>query len=134
MDYPAPRCPHSLSGLHIPIHNDRRHCSRCGAVLSAADTKAEAIARVARNANPEFMREALGAVYDVCVGVHEFTADDVWLVLRSGTHDNRALGPVMLQAQREGWCQPTHRTRATRRATNNARPLEIWRSQIYGRG
>ena len=64
-----------------------------------------------------------------------FTSDDVELRrARIGgptTHENRAFGPLMLQAQREGICQPTGRFEASRRRVLHASPRRVWQSLVY---
>jgi hypothetical protein len=87
--------------------------------------------RAASGAPSGFRRAALLAAYNVCVQQPNFTADDVWRVLGRGTSENRALGPVLKAAQRQGWCVPTHRTRQTERVTNHRRPLTIWLSRVF---
>lgn len=93
-------------------------------------TKA-AIAKVDKNANADWMKQALSAVHDVARKSIEFTTDQIWDLLGSShTHDNRAMGAIMRQASKLRYCEPSNTTRKTTRASNHRRPLTVWKSLI----
>lgn len=84
------------------------------------------------HAGAEWKDAALWAVYETAAAKVTFTADDVWerIPLHLHTHDNRALGPVMVRAAKNGWIEATDRVQRTSRASNHARPLAVWRSNL----
>ena len=66
-----------------------------------------------------------------------FTSDDVIAAYRGPlrTHDERALGPVMLNAAKAGYCEladvaPIN----SERETLHASPRQVWKSKIYEGG
>lgn len=87
------------------------------------------------NAEPSWRELALWAVKAVCTQGPEFTSDEVHQILKelavAETHDTRALGGVMRQAQRFGWCEPTIYTRKSERPACHRRPLCVWRSNLW---
>ena len=96
------------------------------------------IKQAADNANDMWYRLALSLVKTVAHhhSSPEITADDIWDALAIwpdiNTHEPRALGPVLLDAQRRGWIVPTDRVRASRRRQiNHGRRITIWRSLIW---
>ena len=67
----------------------------------------------------------------------EFTADDVWELIDGtdvGTHENRAMGPVMRAASKAMIIQRTDRTIKTRRPSRNRGDVRVCRSLIYSGG
>lgn len=96
----------------------------------------EAIERVDRHAEDLFKVCAPEALRYVAARRNELTTDAVWYVLdrRFGVrpHEERAMGPIMLAAQRKGWIEATNRTVKSARVECHARPLRIWRSLIVG--
>ena len=78
-----------------------------------------------------WFRDALNAVH-ACAQVYaEFTADDVWQVLKRRTGEPRALGSVMQSARREGWIAPTDRFTPTAKVSQHSQPIRVWRSLVY---
>lgn len=68
----------------------------------------QGIAAAAAGTDPEWRKAALKAVKKVAKKQATFTTDDVWAVLNKKniyTPENRAMGPVMLEAKREGWAK-----------------------------
>jgi hypothetical protein len=47
------------------------------------------------------------------------------------THENRALGPLMLQARRSLICEPTDRWVCSSQSINHRRPMRVWRSLVH---
>lgn len=94
----------------------------------------EAILRVDANAPSSWKRAALQAVRMICEKRDEFTTDEVWFILEvngvDGPHEPRAMGPIMMQAERRRWCAKTDDWRNSVRADCHARPLKVWRSLL----
>jgi len=96
----------------------------------------------------EWRRVALVAVHRCAQALDEFDADDVWVALgaqpgRSGemvgaiesVRGRSALGPVLRQARRLGWIEPTGRVGGyDTDSTQRHRALLVWRSLLRGGG
>lgn len=95
----------------------------------------EGMGRANRAANPAWKACMYECIVVVARRKPFFTSDDVEARrVRIGgptTHENRAFGPLMMQAQREGICLPTDRFENSRRAMEHARPLRVWQSLVY---
>ena len=93
----------------------------------------EAIERVAGHANPDWLTEAMDTVISMAIRLDTFTTDDVWDHLASTgvtTHEPRAMGAVMVSAQRLGWVTATSHWRVSRRRSCHSRPLRVWKSLV----
>jgi hypothetical protein len=106
-------------------------------VIDPAESRAvtqSAIAAVDEHANEAWKRDALRAIREVA-RTHEFlTANDVWEELADTdeyTHEPSALGPVMLQALREGTIEKTDMFMRSKIPRQHQKPLPVWRSLIY---
>ncbi len=87
-----------------------------------------ALSRVQLN-KEDWIREAKWCVFNCAKDHSELTTDDVWAMgLRHPEGDARALGPVMLAAQKAGVIEPTDRFRPSRIVTYHAAPKRIWKS------
>lgn len=96
--------------------------------------KEKAVARVAKNADREWVVAARQAVEAVAKQFEEFTTDEVLEVLRLqpvATHEGRALGPVMIYAARQGWVKNTERVRKSSAVSRHNAPKTVWRSLIF---
>jgi len=89
-----------------------------------------ALAIVAGNTAEEWRAEALEAIRKVCLGRADFICDDVWDTGLRSAHNDKALGPVMMQAAKNGWCVKTDRVRPSRRSHLSGKP--VWKSLLYG--
>jgi len=89
----------------------------------------DAIRAVSEAADPAWCIAALEAVRLTCVRHREFISDDVWDSGLDSTREDRALGPIMLEAKRLGYCCKTDRTRPSRRSHGSGKP--IWVSLIW---
>lgn len=93
--------------------------------------------RAYRAANPAWKAFMYECIVVVARRKQYFTTDDVETRrVRIGgptTHENRALGPLMRQAHRDGICYPTERFEPSRRAMEHARPLRVWQSLVFNR-
>ena len=99
-----------------------------GLVLQAA-----ALDKVAANADPSWLGEAVKAVRIVAERQTVFTTDDVWAAMetsQSKTHERRAMGAVMKAAQRAGIARGTGTWIASTRPVNHARPVHVWASLL----
>lgn len=94
----------------------------------------EAIARVEANTAEAWRIEAEGAISDCAMQLDAFTADDVWLRIKSAPHEPRALGAVMRYAHKLQIIEPTETWRTTSRASSHARPLRVWKSLLRASG
>lgn len=90
----------------------------------------EAIARVETNMDDAWRVEAEGAISDCAMQLDVFTADDVWLRIKSAPREPRALGAVMRYAHSLQIIEPTEGWRTTSRASSHARPLRVWKSLL----
>lgn len=93
----------------------------------------DAMARVDAHANQIWKDTALRAVAHLARYQDEMTTDDVWESLEThyphlGTHEPRALGPVMRRAATLGIIERTDRTRDSDRAVCHRNPKRIWAS------
>ena len=98
------------------------------------EARERAVTQVADHADQTWMATALAIVDGLSQTRSEITTDDVWEVLDdldTETHDNRAMGAVMIEAGRSGWLHRTDTTTLSRRAINHRRPVRVWRSLRY---
>jgi hypothetical protein len=95
--------------------------------------KKEGMARVARHANPAWLRGADHCARLTVRDRYEFTADDVhdlMQILYPGvkTHDDRAMGPVIGKLAKEGLIVKSDRLPVpSRRGKRHAGPCTVWR-------
>ncbi len=90
----------------------------------------DAIRRVEENASDDWKEKALAAVELTCHKMQTFISDDIWAVSGlESTREDRALGPIMLQASRLKWCKKTDRVRPSRRSHLSGKP--VWESLLY---
>ena len=106
---------------------------------AARESKRSAIKRVNQHANPEWKRQMLEVVRQVCLSNEEFTADLPMEIYaqdetRPKTHTDRAMGAVMVQARKLGYRAPTNEYRESARRSCHNRPLRVWRSLICPKG
>lgn len=108
-----------------------------GPAITAAEVKNEAIARVGRNANPEWMAAYRRALETVARRTLRFSADEIWIQFEKDyphpeTHDPRAAGAVVVKAMKDGVIIKVQNMfrNSTRRSCHN-RPLQILQSMIY---
>jgi hypothetical protein len=96
----------------------------------------DAIARAGAHAEAQW-RECCRAAIEFVAATHaEFTSDDVWDVLRKffdpvpTTHEPRALGAIMRQAERDAICVPLSKWRLSKRPQCHRRPVRVWWSNL----
>ncbi len=85
-------------------------------------------------ANPEWKLEALLSVGRTAQEGDEFIVDDVVARISKevSTRDLRALGSVMLCAERLGWISKTEKFLPSRDPKHHACPRRVWKSRIFG--
>lgn len=87
------------------------------------------LARVDTHADPDWKTRALDAVRRTCEQLPDFICDDVWTTGGlDSTREDRALGPVMQRAARNGWCVRTMAGRPSARSHGSPKP--VWRSLL----
>lgn len=95
----------------------------------AAAARDKALGQVEENAAPEWKDRALKAVRLTATQRNEFISDDVWEIGKlDRAREDRALGPVFLQAARLGWIRKTDRVRPSVRSHLSGKP--VWMSLI----
>lgn len=92
----------------------------------------EAIDRVDANALPEWKDAAIETVYQVALRKWTFATDDIWAAGLEKPREPKAMGPVMLRAVKLGYCEPMDVSRRSRKVTQHARPLQMYRSLLCG--
>lgn len=99
----------------------------------ASQGAAEGISQVDAAANEPWKIAVLETIRQVARSNSLFVADDVWdeLSTEQQTRDLRALGPVMLNAKRQGWIEKTDDYKLSKLATSHRHPRPVWRSLIF---
>jgi len=105
----------------------------------AEKAKRLAMDQVEANANQGWIDFMVDLVWDVARERRQFTSDDVYDLyyavpeeLRPGTHEHRAMGPVMNIAAKEGLCKKANLPALpSRRRSLHASPRTVWDSLIY---
>lgn len=89
-----------------------------------------AIAVVDAAAPAEWKDMALDAVYQVCLHRTWFGSDDVWAELKEPPPEPRALGAIMVKAQRLGYCEAQDDWNKSSLPRQHSRPVRLWKSKI----
>lgn len=95
----------------------------------AQEARDRALYLVERHADPDWLADALEAVYRTAERLPYFHVDEVWETGLQGTVEDRAMGPVMRRAARMGWISKTDRVAASSRSHGSGKP--IWRSHLF---
>lgn len=117
--------------------------SKAEQLADAKRARDKAMAEVEKNAAAEWRRVMSELVVRTAREMQTFTTDDVFDRFndiyandpnRPRTHDNRAMGPVMGNAQRDKVCEKSKGPQVRSRRSNlHATPLQVWISLIFGR-
>lgn len=83
---------------------------------------------IGANTDVDWRADALLAVHSVCLAKKSFICDDVWLTGLRSAHNDKALGPIMVQAGKNQWCRKTDRVRPSRRSHLSGKP--VWESLL----
>lgn len=108
-----------------------------GPAITAVEAKREAIARVERNANEEWLKAFRRALETVARRRLRFTADAIWEQFEKDypqpeTHDPRAAGPVVLRAIKDGVIfKVQNMFWNSNRRSCHGRPIQVLQSLIY---
>lgn len=97
--------------------------------FAAERAKLDALERVETHADAEWKITALEVVKSCAEQMPEFTTDNVWQSLAKiaiGTHENRAIGPVMNAA--------TDRFQNCNRVSRHRAPVRVWQSRLFKGG
>lgn len=101
-------------------------------MTAATDTRDKAIAQVATNTDPTWATETMLIIKQIATNTFDFTTDDIWQALSETSlptpHEPRALGALMIAAQRAGLITPTDRYRQSQRPECHARPIRVWQA------
>jgi hypothetical protein len=95
----------------------------------AASARDEALRQVDEHADARWKADALAAVEGLCRARKDWISDDVWETGLESTREDRALGPILRTAARNGWCRKTDRVRPSKRSHLSGKP--VWESLIY---
>ncbi len=90
-----------------------------------------ALDKVEAGTEPGWRAQAIDIVRRVCQAKADFFCDDIWAAGLPPTNNDKALGPIMMFAARQGWCKKTDRVRPSIRSHYSGKP--VWESLLYGR-
>jgi hypothetical protein len=97
--------------------------------------KVNGMDHAARACNPDWWAFMLAALAEVARKKPFLFTDDIEFIrqTRQGprTHENRALGPLMREAQKLGICEPTDQWVPSSQGVNHRRFMRVWYSLIY---
>jgi hypothetical protein len=100
-------------------------------IEDAIAARDEAIDRVEKNAQAEWLDAAYRAVKSLAANRDEFTTDDVWVLLTEWGHsvrEPRALGAVMRKAAKDDLIQASGRYEKSERKVCHRNPKMVWLS------
>ena len=117
-----------MDGQLPPIKNPQRELGAIErkTMQTGKTLRDEGIKQSYENAEADWKSEAYEAILKLCSTVSNFTADDVWALLKSSTNENRAMGGVMMRAQSAGLIRPLDMWKQTTRRSSHCRPLRVW--------
>lgn len=99
------------------------------------DGRDEGMARADAAANRLWKIGMWQCIVDVANKQAELTADDVFRLAAKrkvrATHENRAFGPLMKRAEREGYIEITQRFTNSERTSKHLNPIRVWRSLVH---
>lgn len=90
----------------------------------------DGIARAESHADPAWLRAAAALVMRLARQKAFFTTADIWEAGLAMPHEPRALGPVMMNAERDGIIVATNEYRKSPRASRHCAPALVWRSLL----
>lgn len=101
--------------------------------MMSAEPLAESVTQKIKGSNPKWVNDVDAAIHWVASRERELTTDLVWErlaeVSEHRTHEHRAMGPRMINAQKLGWISATYSTVISTR--RKGAPVRVWRSNIY---
>lgn len=101
-----------------------------------SDGKRDGMDRAERHADPHWWQCMLEAVKATAIEMLYFNTDDVTRRCQkdhpnASTHEKRAIGPLMKEACRLEYCEPTRSWKESTWAACHKRPKRTWTSLLY---
>lgn len=98
--------------------------------------KLQGMARVYRAANAQWKQCFLECGKEIAQHKPYFYTDDIVYLCRqrhpnASTHDYRAIGPLMRQMARLGYCEKTRQWFPSTQPQNHSRDMRVWWSLLY---
>ena len=98
--------------------------------------KREGMRRAYQHADPHWVQCMFECGKRVCENQPWFTSETVVLLCaelhpNASTHEKRAIGHILLQMAKWGWCEKTDETSEARRAVSHKNPKRVWWSLLY---
>lgn len=103
-------------------------------IAAARAARDASIQQVGENAEETWRRVALEMIKEVAMEREFFVSDDVQKKLRLrpvATHENRAMGAVMMKARRLHWIESTGRYVQSSQKQCHANTVTLWKSLLY---
>jgi len=122
-------CPH----CHREIFFEQGNLFESGTSENGDSGRDRGMSRVHEAADEEWKNEALLAIWTAASQQQSITVDSAHLVIRPDvtTRDERAWGPMMVKARKEGWIEPTENFVKSERPSCHSTPRRVWMSLIY---
>lgn len=103
---------------------------------ASKNSRDEAMGRADEHANAEWKENMRVCILDTASCKQIVTSDDISFLAQerkqwNGTHELRALGPLMKTAERNGWIRNTGRTVPSVRKNVNRNYITVWESLIF---
>ena len=98
---------------------------------AVADELQASLDLVEANTDDDWKEEALQAIHQVCRQKPDFICDDIWATGLRSTHNDKALGPVLMAAKKLGYCVKSDRVRPSLRSHLSGKP--VWVSRLFER-
>lgn len=93
----------------------------------------DALTLVEEGADKKWLAAALERIRHLCLTRALWTSDDVWEGLDGldvSTNEPRAMGAVVKDACKRGWCCSSGQFQKSTRPACHARPIAVWRSLL----
>jgi hypothetical protein len=105
-------------------------------MMNGHDGKRDGMSRAEQHSDPHWWQCMLECGKEVAERKPYFITDDVVLLCRqrhpnASTHEQRALGPLMSQMCRLGYCERTQDWVESMQPQCHRRPMRVWFSLIY---
>ena len=92
---------------------------------SGREGKARALERVAKNAPPGWMEDAIVAIRHLALTKKHITSDDIWPLV-SKPPEPRAMGAAFTNAAKRGILRKTRMVQNSKRPACHSRPIAVW--------
>jgi hypothetical protein len=97
--------------------------------------KEEGMAMAEAGASEAWKAAASSAIAEAAKSYRKFSSDEVWVILHSkgisAPTEPRAMGPMMRNASRSGLISKTGYSKISDQEHNHARPVAVWKSQVF---